>query len=184
MASSTVPAAASSSKTAYRVSLTSGTSYTVPAGVTYLNVTLYGGGGGTGNVENDSTSAITQGGTGGTTTFTGATSATGGIGGNGQKASRAGYTTVNGTSATVGVANSGTASQPAKAYIDAGTTGTSLMIFGIAGQSGQVISSTLTATAGGSIAYAIGAGGTGAAAVTAYAGAAGGSGRIDIEYWA
>jgi len=181
MASSTVPAASSSSKTAYRVSLTSGTSYTVPAGVTYLNVTLYGGGGGTGNVENDSANAITQGGTGGTTTFTGATSATGGIGGNGQKAGRAGYTTVNGTSATVGVANSGTASQPAKTYCDAGTTATSLMIFGIAGQSGQVISSTLTAS--GSIAYAIGAGGTGSAAITGYAGAAGGSGRIDIEYW-
>lgn len=181
MTATTIPT--TPAKTQFRVSLTSGTSYTVPVGVTYLNVTLYGGGGGTGNVEFDSTSAITQGGTGGTTSFTGATSATGGVGGNGQKTARAGYTTQNGSSGTVGVANSGTGSQPGKTYCDAGTTATSLWISGIQGQSGQVISSTLTATAGGSIAYAIGAGGTGSAAVTGYAGAAGGSGRIDVEYW-
>jgi hypothetical protein len=37
---------ASGGKTMYRTTLLSGTSYTVPAGVTYLNVTLMGGGGG------------------------------------------------------------------------------------------------------------------------------------------
>lgn len=44
MAIQTFPAA-SAGKTMFRTTLTSGTSYTVPAGVTYLNVTLMGGGG-------------------------------------------------------------------------------------------------------------------------------------------
>ena len=38
-----------SAKTRFATTLTSGTSYTVPAGVTYLNVTLVGGGGGGGS---------------------------------------------------------------------------------------------------------------------------------------
>ena len=77
--------AASAGKTRFATTLTSGTSYTVPAGVTYLNVTLRGGGGG---------------------------------GGGGTQAGQAAY-----------------------------------------GAGGAVISSTLSATAGASIAYAIGAGG-------------------------
>jgi hypothetical protein len=76
------------SKTMRRLTLTSGTSYTVPAGVTYLNVTLVGGGGGGG-----------------------------------------------GTSCS----NNGASD----------------------GLGGQIMSSTLSATAGASIAYAIGAGGSG-----------------------
>jgi hypothetical protein len=48
MSYSVFPAPAASSKTMYRRTLTSGTSYTVPAGVTYLNVLLVGGGGGAG----------------------------------------------------------------------------------------------------------------------------------------
>lgn len=103
---STVFPAASGGKTRFALSLTSGTSYTVPDGVTYLNVVLYGGGGGGGggqvvnNIGYDgsdgrggqvraSTFAVTPGATvsyaigaaGGTTTMTGATSATGGNGG-------------------------------------------------------------------------------------------------------
>ena len=88
-----------SSKTMYRTTLTSGTSYTVPTGVTYLNVTLVGGGGG-------------------------------GAGGN------------SGTPANDGLP-------------------------------GQLISSTLSATAGASISYAIGAGGAGGG--TENAGSAGGT---------
>ena len=42
----TSTAPVSGGKTMFRTTLTSGTSYTVPAGVTYLNVTLVGGGGG------------------------------------------------------------------------------------------------------------------------------------------
>jgi hypothetical protein len=98
MGIATIPAPSAASKTMFRTTLTSGTSYTVPAGVTYLNVTLYGGGGGAG-------------------------------GGGGS-------------------------------------------IDGKTGRGGQIISSTLSATAGGSIAYAIGAGGLGSA--TAYAGGSSG----------
>lgn len=90
MGISVFPAPSAASKTMYRTTLTSGTSYTVPAGVTYLNVTLVGGGGGAG----------------GTTA--------------------AGYV-------------------------------------GSAGMPGNVVSSTLSATAGASISYAIGAGGAGSA---------------------
>ena len=47
MGISTIPAP-SAGKTMYRTTLLSGISYTVPAGVTYLNVTLMGGGGSAG----------------------------------------------------------------------------------------------------------------------------------------
>lgn len=47
MGSTTFPAAAAG-KTRFVSTLTSGTNYTVPAGVTYLNVTTRGGGGGGG----------------------------------------------------------------------------------------------------------------------------------------
>ena len=48
MAVSSLVAPSAASKTMFRTTLTSGTSYTVPAGVTYLNVLLVGGGGGAG----------------------------------------------------------------------------------------------------------------------------------------
>ena len=79
----------SGGKTMFCTTLTSGTSYTVPAGVTYLNVTLMGGGGGASGKNSPATYDSQL------------------------------------------------------------------------GQGGQIISSTLSATAGGSIAYAIGAGGAG-----------------------
>ena len=78
MGQSVFPAPAAG-KTRYAISLTSGTSWTVPANVNYINVTLIGGGGGSGSgIGTDYTGA--SGNTGGTTTFTGATSATGGAG--------------------------------------------------------------------------------------------------------
>lgn len=103
MGISVIPAPSAASKTMYRTTLTSGTSWTVPAGVTYVNVTLHGGGGGgrsgtqsswrgyPGQMISSTLSttpgasisyAIGAGGgansSGGTTTFTGATSASGG----------------------------------------------------------------------------------------------------------
>jgi len=87
------PAPSAGGKTMFRTTLTSGTSYTVPAGVTYLNVTLVGGGGGGGG---------------------------------------------------------------------AGTSGFEAFY----GLGGQVVSSTLSVTAGASITYAIGAGGTGGGSST------------------
>ena len=60
------PAPAAGSKTMFRTTLTSGTSYTVPAGVTYLNVTLIGaGGGGTGGLFTNSVPVLPQHGLGG-----------------------------------------------------------------------------------------------------------------------
>jgi hypothetical protein len=108
------------SKTRRALSLTSGTSWTVPAGVNYVNVTLMGGSG-AGQTGSDSigdgkpgqlitstlsttpgatiTYAIGAGGTpssgaGGTTTFTGATSAGGG-GGGGSAAAATGASSYN-----------------------------------------------------------------------------------------
>jgi hypothetical protein len=46
MGLSVFPAAAGGGLTPRRITLTSGTSWTVPAGVTFVNVTLYGGGSG------------------------------------------------------------------------------------------------------------------------------------------
>jgi hypothetical protein len=90
MGASTIPAV-SAGKTMFRTTLTSGTSYTVPTGVTYLNVTCVGGGGGGASYNDASPQYVGD------------------------------------------------------------------------GLGGQIISSTLSVTAGDSIVYAIGAGGTGAA---------------------
>lgn len=128
MGSSVVPTPSAASKTRYVVNLTSGTSWTVPTGVTYVNATLIGGGGGgdpqgsgTDNIAGQGlggqiittnvsttpgasiTYAIGAGGAsnaaGGTTTFTGATSA---VGGNGYSAA------TTGTTGTIGlVSNNG-----------------------------------------------------------------------------
>ena len=102
MGISTFPAASAASKTRYVETLTSGTSWTVPAGCTYVNATLFGGGAGGGSSAGQFgangqriatkvtttpgasiTYAIGAGGgsntAGGSTTFTGATTAVGGI---------------------------------------------------------------------------------------------------------
>jgi hypothetical protein len=162
-----IPAPSAASKTMFRTTLTSGTSYTVPAGVTYLNVTLYGGGGGGTGFSTDSASPS---GTGGTTTFTGATSATGGIG------------TLNMYSNGQG---DGTSAQANSAQGGMGFTRTDSgagRIVGTKGADGSVISSTLSVTPGASIAYGIGAGGGSTA--NSVNGGTGGSGKIDVEYWA
>ena len=140
------PVAAASSKTMFRTTLTSGTSYTVPAGVTYLNVTLVGGGGGGGQAYGSgfnamdgrggqvmsSTLSATAGasityaigaggaaasGSGGTTTFTGATSASGGQRGDG------GGTGGGVGTSTIAAANGGGAGTPNNAVGAAGGAG-------------------------------------------------------------
>lgn len=67
--------APSSGKTRYVVTLLSGTSWTVPAGVTSINVKRKGGDGG------DGQNGSGAGGAGGNTTFTGLSNAPGGAGG-------------------------------------------------------------------------------------------------------
>ena len=109
---------ATTSKTRYHTTLTSGTSWTVPAGVTYVNVTLCGAGGGgdtsgyegKGGMVVTSTLSTTPGasityaigaggsGAGGSTTFTGATTATGGNTASGSGATTRNYSSNGGTS--------------------------------------------------------------------------------------
>ena len=167
-------------KTRYVTTLTSGTSWTVPAGVTYVNVTLTGGGGGAGGAGY-ALATVTNGGTGGTTTFTGATSAAGGTGG--WRYASEGYsagTAVNLPGAT-GTANSGLGG-----LLGSRVIGNAAQAISGSGMPGTAITSTLSTTPGASITYAIGAGGTAGAGpntLEGYSGGAGGSGKIDIEYW-
>jgi hypothetical protein len=165
-------------KTRRALTLTSGSSWTVPAGVTFLNVTLYGGGGGSGAVgwaqENSA-----SGGTGGTTTFTGATSATGGTGG-GAGIYYSGFGPTGTSGGTTGTDNTGLGGIAQVSYSKEGNPYMASLGQGGAGSNGQVISSTLTVTPSSSISYSIGAGGTRG---NASYGRSGGSGKIDIEYW-
>ena len=149
----------SGGKTRRVLTLTSGTSWTVPSGVEFVNVTLIGGGGGAGGNSN------ARGGNGGTTTFTGATSASGGTGGPTTSSSFAysGSTGVN--PGAGGTAAGGSNSNYSSLATD-----------------GAVISSTLATTPGASIAYTIGSGGTGGGSTTGQGGN-GANGKIDIEYW-
>jgi hypothetical protein len=62
MGSTVFPAPSAASKTMFRTTLTSGTSYTVPAGVTYLNVTLVGGGAGGSGSQYSNTQYLGMGG--------------------------------------------------------------------------------------------------------------------------
>jgi hypothetical protein len=173
------PEPSAASKTMRRTTLTSGTSFTVPAGVTFVNVTLYGGGGGGGGVG--ISSAPAQPGAGGTTTFTGATSATGGNAGH-YSFANSNNTTVHAVSpGTAGKTNTGEPGLAGQTYTPSDKTG---YIRGIDGSWGQVISSTVTTTPGASVTYGIGGGGAGgAAANSASEGGAGGSGFIVVEYW-
>lgn len=174
MASTVFPAAAAG-KTSYLVSLTSGSSYTVPAGVTYLNVTLYGGGGGGGGASGNFTSGNTLATVGGTTSFTGATSALGGTLGINMAAQQ--DTKVFGRDGSAGAANTGKGGKAAFVCM------ANQVSIGCDAADGQIVSSTLAVTPGASISYAIGAGGTGGFPNPGNTGGAGGSGRIDIEYW-
>ena len=160
MGSSVFPAASAASKTRYVVTLTSGTSWTVPAGCLYVNARLIGGGGGSG-----ASGAAAQGGSGGNTTFTGATTATGGTGGSGTS----GQTTTATRKGEAGI----------MPYIPAGSGGPAAL-----GYSGDDIETYLTTTPAASIAYAIGAGGTGTASIGYGAGGSGAGGKIVLEYWA
>jgi hypothetical protein len=152
MAANTIPA--SVAKTRFLVTLTSGTSYTVPAGVTYLNVTLQGGGAGaysstSTNVSQNasagqmisSTLAVTPG-----ASIAYAIGAGGTAGNGGTQAGAGGTTTFTGATSAVGGGNA-----------TAGTAGTSAAGFPNGGRQN---------------------------ANTMAAGNAGGAGRIDVEYWA
>jgi hypothetical protein len=168
MGYSVFPAPSAASKTRYLATLTSGTSWTVPAGVTYVIATLFGGGGGGGAGGN----SANPGGTGGTTTFTGANSALGGTGGAAQSRDQ-------GSTGNSPGANSGLGGQGATRNDGGNSTGAAET-----GQRGMIISTQVSTTPGSSISYSIGAGGSAGTTGSGNDGGSGGSGRIEIEYWA
>ena len=177
MGATSVPAI--SAKTRYALSVLSGTTWTVPAGVTYINATLIGGGGGAGS--SGGSAAVGNAGTaGGSTTMTGATTALGGTAG-----VASAILANNGNAAGVNaVATSGKGGGGAQGYNAGGTPTYFSLGTGSAGADGQIITSTLATTPGASITIAIGTGGAGGTAPTGGSkGGDGGSGRIDIEYW-
>jgi hypothetical protein len=159
MASTVFPAPSAASLTSKNVTLTSGTSWTIPAGVTAINATLQGGGGGGGTNKLTSGPNYIDGQRGLpgemiTTYISGLTpgnSITYAIGAGGASASQGGTTTMtNATSASGGkgiVANT------------TGQTGTQSAGFDNGG-----------------------AGGTGGAS-SSQNGGVGGAGKILIEYW-
>lgn len=185
MGISVIPAPSAGGKIGKRITLTSGTSWTVPAGVTDINVTLYGGGGGGGGATSHAGSSQSgNGGTGGTTTFTGATSASGGNGGNRinwASGTNANVYNQNGTDAN---SNSGLGATGGYVLAENSSAQHSYAYVGYRGNDGAIISSNLTTTPGSTISYSIGAGGAaGASGHGTAAGGVGGSGKIEIEYW-
>jgi hypothetical protein len=181
MGISVFPIPAAGSKTAFRTTLTSGTSYTVPAGVTYVNVTLTGGGGGGGAACTDNATGG-RGSAGGNTTFTGASTATGGQGG----ANHTPYVTSSaGSPVRVATASTANTGKGGTGGVAAAANNFNGAFIGDDGKDGAVIMSTLSVTPGASISYSIGAGGAGGSTTgnNNTVGGDGGSGRIDIEYW-
>lgn len=149
-----IPAAVG--RTRYLTTLTSGTSYTVPTGVTYLNVTLRGGGGG-------------------------GSGAGAGLKASGGQIVSSTLSVTSGASITYAIGAGGTA-------------GTSTPTSG--GQGGTTTFTGATSAvggAGGSINIAVARAGTsymsaenggwGSGATSTGAGAVGGDGSIDVEYW-
>ena len=166
MGYSVFPAAAGG-KTMYKTTLLSGTSWTVPAGVTYVNVTLFGGGGGGGGVPNagslfrssngfpgqviSSTLSTTPGASIAYAIGAGGTGGSNGLGGVGGTTTFTGATSATGGNGGIQGGNSSQNSGPV------GTTGGAQWNGG--GLATNINTSGIT-------------GGTG------------GAGKIDIEYWA
>lgn len=167
MGISVIPAPSAGSKTLKRTTLTSGTSYTVPAGVTEINVVLFGAGGGGGGAGGSGS----DGSAGGSTTMTGATTATGGRAGRDRNRSSDSITN-NAPNSNTGKGGSGQERTESQ-------TG---FMRAFDGQDGDITVSTLSVTPTQSIAYSIGAGGSGGSSNNG-SGTAGASGKIEVEYW-
>ena len=161
MGLSVFPAPSAASKTAFRTTLTSGTSWTVPAGVTYVNVTLYGGGGGSAGTWSGNTIGGLSGSVvsstlsctpGASITYAIGAGGAGGASG-GTAGSAGGTTTFTGATSAAGGGAGRTAQFPGPAGPD----------YRGAGNAPSPVGGTNTAS---------------------YTGPAGGSGCIEIEYWA
>ena len=162
--------------------LTSGTSWTVPAGVTRVDVEIFGasGGGGGGGEGGTTGNSGTAGTAGGTTSFnTGALSTTGG--GAGYAGLGAGAAGVGSAGATHGVGSGGTVNRTGGGQSggNGGESGTTTNVTGTEGGrggDGGYVRSYVAVTPGGSVAYAIGAAGSSGAGGTGTGGSDGGAG--------
>lgn len=153
------PRASSAGKTRYALTLLSGTSWTVPAGVTYVNVTLFGGGGG-----------------GGASTL----NLVSGWGRPGQVVQST-VTTTPGASINYSIGAGGT-SGGSNVDVAGGNGGTTTFTGATSAAGGQGGADTSSVQATGTQAGAQYNGGQGTSRFTATAGV-GGAGKIDIEYW-
>jgi hypothetical protein len=140
------------------LTLTSGTSYTVPAGVTYLNVTLRGGGGG---------------GAGGGSSIPGND-------GHGGEIISSTLSVTPGASIAYAIGSGGTAGSNVPGSGGTGGTTTFTGATSASGGNGGTAPTGGGATNG---TNTLGADNAGAGGRNSGAGGAGGSGSIDIEYW-
>lgn len=161
MGYSVFPAAASGSKTRYLQTLTSGTSWTVPAGVTYVNATLVGGGGGSGKTDS----------------IVGATR------GNGGSIISSKVDTTPGASISYTIGAGGSAGT--NNYGDAGTGGTTTFTGATSAPGGAGGKGRYAQGALGGTSYLSASNGAGETNPAGYNqdGSAGGSGCIILEYW-
>lgn len=167
--------------------LSSGTEWTVPAGVTRVDVTIFGasggGGGGGGGEESGATSGA-AGGAGGTTSFNaGALTTTGGDGGFG--GSEGGVVAVGSAGALPGAGSGGTINRTGggQSSGNGGEGGMSSSSFpggqnGGKGGEGGYVRGYVAVTPGATVTYAIGAAGTAGAGGTGGASMDGGTGQV------
>lgn len=161
--------------------LTSGTTFTWPAGIYRMKVRLFGAGGGGGGGADDTTDGSAAG-NGGSTTF-GALTANGG--GPGQGGLSPATTTYGGQDGTPGTASGGAVNMSGLGMPGGrGGPSESGIPPGAPGAPGGYCEGWITGTPGGTTSYTIGAGGVaGVGAVTpTYDGTAGPAGRIVLEY--
>jgi hypothetical protein len=159
MGISVFPAPSAASKTMYRETLTSGSSWTVPAGVTYVNVRLFGGGGG---------------GAGAGATITGSWGLPGQV--------IASYlTTTPGASISYGIGAGGNAGAILgnNAGAAGGTTTFTGATSAVGGDGGGAAGGTFPTGTTGATQYNGGQG----ASTSSTTGGNGGAGKIEIEYW-
>jgi hypothetical protein len=152
------PAPAAGGKTAFRLTLTSGSSWTVPAGVTYVNVLLYGGGG--------------AGGGAGTNVYAQS--------GNPGQVIASTLNTTPGASINYAIGAGGTAATAGAAGGNGGTTTFTGATSATGGLGGATHNGAFSAGTQAGV-QNNGSQGTAIASATP---AAGGAGKIDIEYWA
>jgi hypothetical protein len=164
MGISVFPAPSAAGKTMFRTTLTSGTSYTVPAGVTYLNVLLVGGGGGSTSVQDGAVSYGMGMGFPGNTIYST-------------------LTVTAGASIAYAIGAGGAGGTATAPNPSSGSSGGTTTFTGATSATGGNGGTSNTTGAAGSVSFATNQGVVPAVGSTTRAGGAGGAGFIVIEYW-